>query len=168
MEENEPEFTITISYDCFLTRFDLNEILSWIDTLIEDELLSRWHPHLFLPPFYLFPLRKASDLSFIGIRSTDKGALTLNVAFSTAVAVYVGRRFKPGVGKSFLADQFELTGGVANGVIEPIMTRINEWATQYVPKQRELGGQVTDIQVKRCPVKRKNGKNGKNGNSKMV
>ncbi|SDA16033.1 hypothetical protein SAMN05216315_1075 [Nitrosospira sp. Nsp18] len=157
MEEYEPEFTITITYDNFLTRFDLDEILSWIDTLIEDELLSRWHPHLCLPSFYLFPLRKASELSFIGIRSTDKGALTLNVAFSTAVAVYVGRRFKPSVGKSFLADQLDLTGGVANGVIEPVMTRINEWATQYVPKQRELGGQVTDIQVKRCHVKRKNG-----------
>jgi hypothetical protein len=153
VQEKEPEFTIAITYDNFLTRFDLNEILSWIDTLIEDELLSRWHPKLSLPSFYLFPLRKASELSFIGITSTDKGALTLNVAFSTAVAVYVGRRFKPSVGKSFLADQLDSTGGVAGDLIEPIIKRISDWAMQYVPKQRELGGQVIDIQVKRCHVK---------------
>lgn len=151
--ENVPEYTITIEYDDFLTRFDLDEILSSIDRIIEDELLSEvdhkfryWRLHHYPYPFLY---REAPDLSYVGITAVDRGSITLIVLASSAVAIYVARRFKKGVDKSMLAEELERSGMLMGDVFGSALMRINDWADKYVPKQRELGGNVKKVTVKR-------------------
>jgi hypothetical protein len=150
--ENEPEYTIAIEYDDFLTRFDLDEILSSIDRIIEDELLSEldpefrfWRRHHYPYPYY----REAPELSYVGITAVDRGSIILTVLASGAVATYVARRFKKGVDKSMFAEELERSGRMAGDVLGSALTRINDWAEKYVPKQRELGGKVKKVTVKR-------------------
>ena len=149
--ENEPEYTIAIEYDDFLTRFDLDEILSSIDRIIEDELLSALDPkfHFFWRRDHYSYYREAPELSYVGITAVDRGSIILTVSASTAVAVYVAHRFKKGVDKSMFAEELERSGRMAGDVFGPALARINDWAEKYVPKQRELGGKVKKITVKR-------------------
>jgi len=48
-----------------------------------------------------------------------------------------------------LAEQLERSGHLAGDVFGSALARINDWAEKYVPKQRELGGQVKAIRVNR-------------------
>ncbi|MDE3021006.1 MAG: hypothetical protein KGI54_04030 [Pseudomonadota bacterium] len=155
--DDEPEYTITIEYDNFLTRFDLDEILSSIDRIIEDELFSRFNPefHLFFPKYYKFPYwyRDTPEFSYVGITGVDHGSIILTVLASAAVVHYVATRFKKGVDKSLLAEELERSGQLSGDLFGPILSRINDWAEKYVPKQQELGGKVKKVRVER---KRKN------------
>ena len=154
--DNNPEFSIVIDYDDFLTRFDLDEILSSIDGIIEDELLSEFDPEFrFMRRHYPYPYwyREAPELSYIGITAVDSGSIILTVIASGAVATYVARRFKKGVDKSLLAKQIERSGKMTGDLFGTILKRINDWAEKYVPEQRELGGKVKNVRVER---KRKN------------
>lgn len=149
--DNKPEYKIIIEYDDFLTRFDLEEILSSIDGIIEDELLSDFNSDFPLtrrhkyrhPPWY----REAPGLSYIGITAVGRGSITLSVIFSNAVSTYVARRFKKGVGKSLLAKELERSGKLTGDKLGSVLKRINDWAEEYVPEQRELGGKVKKIRV---------------------
>ena len=150
--QNAPEYTITIEYNDFLTRFDIDEILSSIDRIIEDELLSVLDPHYeFLRRngyFYLYH-QETPQLSYIGITAVDRGSISLIVLSSGAIAGYVAHRFKKGVDKSLLAEELERAGQIVGDVLGRVLGRINDWAEKYVPKQRELGGKVKKITVKR-------------------
>ena len=156
----EQEYSILIEYDDFLTRFDLEEILSSIDRIIEDELLSRFDPEFrfWLRLHYPFPYwhLDAPELSYVGITAVDRGSIILTVLASGAVATYVARRFKKGVDKSLLAEQLERSGQLAGDVLGSALARINDWAEKYVPKQRELGGKIKSLRLER---KRKNDAN---------
>ena len=158
--EGEKEFSILIEYDDFLTRFDLDEILSSIDRIIEDELLSKFDPvfRFRLWRHYPFPYwyRDAPELSYVGIAAVDRGSIILTVLASGAVATYVARRFKKGVDKSLLAEQLERSGLLVGDVLGSALAQINDWAEKYVPKQRELGGKIKSLRVER---KRKNDPN---------
>jgi hypothetical protein len=150
--DNNPEFSIIIDYDDFLTRFDLDEILSSIDGIIEDELLSEFDPdYRFMRQLYPHPYwyRETPELSYIGITAVDRGSIILTVIASGAVATYVARRFKKGVNKSLLAKQIERSGKMTGDVLGGVLKRINDWAEKYVPEQRELGGKVKKIRVER-------------------
>lgn len=153
--EDYPEYLIIIEYDDFLTRFDLDEILSSIDRIIEDELLSEFDPEFRFWRRHHFPYwyRDAPELSYIGISAVDRGSMILTVLASGAVATYVARRFKKGVDKSLLAEQLERSGQLVGDVFGSVLERINDWAETYVPKQRELGGKVKKVRAER---KRKN------------
>jgi len=150
--DNNPEFSIIIDYDGFLTRFDLDEILSSIDGIIEDELLSEFDPdYRFMRRRYPYPYwyRETPELSYIGITAVDRGSIILTVIASGAVATYVARRFKKGVDKSLLAKQIERSGKMTGDVLGSVLKRINDWAEKYVPEQRELGGKVKKVHVER-------------------
>lgn len=157
--DNNTEFSIIIDYDDFLTRFDLNEILSSIDRIIEDELLSEVdHDYRYMwrrPHHYWY--RKTPKLSYIGITAVDRGSISLTVIASSAVAIYVVRRFKKGVNKSRLAKQIERSGKITGDVLGGVLQRINDWAEKYVLKQRKLGGKVKKIRAEKGGEKR--GKN---------
>lgn len=161
-EELEYEYTIAIDYDDFVTRFDLDEILSSIDRIIEEELLSDLDPRFdyFLRrsyPFgYPFRYREEPALSYVGITTVESGSILLTVVASTAVAAYVARRFKKGVDRSLLAEELERSGRLAGDLLGTALSRLNDWAERYVPKQRELGGKVKSIRVAR-KQKPKNG-----------
>jgi hypothetical protein len=151
-KEENPEYSIVIEYDDFLTRFDLDEILSSIDKIIEEELLDYDDPdYRFLRRRYPFAYwhRDQPELSYIGIAGVSQGSIILTVFASGAVAAYVARRFKRGVDKSLLADQLERSGQLAGDILGAALSRINDWAERYVPKQKELGGKVTKVRAVR-------------------
>lgn len=158
-EESEPEYTITIEFDEFLTRFDLDDVLSAIDRIIEDELAARFDPDLdfwlarrkrFYPLWpWPFGSGEAPEFSYVGITAVGAGSVILTFLVSGAVATYVARRFKKGVDKSLLAEEIERSGRLAGDVFGALLVKVNNWAERYVPKQRELGGKITRIRVQR-------------------
>ncbi len=157
-DPDEPEYTIVIDYEHFVTRFDLDEILGSIDRIIEAELLDYFDPEFrYIRRRYPYPFsfweHGEAQLSYVGIKSVGAGSITLTVFVGGVVLGYVARRFKKGVDKSLLADELERSGRLAGDVMGSVLTRLNNWAERYVPKQRELGGNVTKITVQR---KRKN------------
>lgn len=146
------EYLIVIEYDDFLTRFDLDEILSSIDSIIEDELLSNLDPNFRQwrrRHHYLFPheCRDTPELSYIGVTAVDRGSMILTVLVSGAIAAYVARRFRWGSDNSVLAKQLERAGKLAEAPLGSALARINQWAAQYVPRQRELGGKVKKVRA---------------------
>ena len=149
--EGKKEFSILIEYDDFLTRFDLDEILSSIDRIIEDELRSNIYPEFDLLFRKLYPFRywyrDTPELSYVGITAVDRGSIILTVLASGAVATYVARRFKKGVDKSLLAEELERSGFIVGNLLGSVLKQINDWAEAYVPKQRELGGKIKSIKA---------------------
>ncbi len=159
--DDNPEYSIIIEYEDFLTRFDLDEILSSIDRIIESELVEYYYPefrYLRTSYPYLFKLGLAedSDLSYIGIKSIGSGSIELTVVAGAFVVGYVARRFKKGIDKSLFAEELERSGRLAGDILGRVLSRVNNWAQRYVPKQRELGGKVTKITArrKRSPTNR--------------
>jgi len=150
MDGDDSEFSITIEYDGFITRFDLDEILVSIDRIIEIEILDYWDPEFrflrrrypYLSPYWD---HAEPDFSYIGIKSVEAGSITLGVFLGGVVVGYVAHRFKKGVDKSLLAEELERSGRLTGNVVGVLLQRINNWAERYVPKQRELGGRVTKI-----------------------
>jgi DNA helicase HerA-like ATPase len=141
------EYLIVIEYEDFLTRFDLDEILSSIDSIIEDELLSNLDPNFRRwrrRHHYLFPheYRDVPELSYVGITAADRGSMVLTVLVSAAIAAYVARRFRSGADQGVLAGPLERAGKLPYLPFAPALARINDWAAQYVPRQREMGGKV--------------------------
>ena len=147
--KEELKFSINIEYDDFLTRFDLDEILMSIDRIVEDELFTFRDPeYRCLSQRYPFNHRREeAELSYIGITGIGYGSIILCVLVSGAVATYVARRFKKEVHKSLLAEQIERGGQLTGDFLGFLLSRINDWAIRYVPKQRDLGGKVTKIEV---------------------
>ena len=151
---DEPEYTIVIDYEDFITRLDLDEILGSIDRIIEAELLDYYDPEFrYIRRRYPYPFsfweHGESELSYVGIKSVGAGSITLTVFVGGVVLGYVARRFKKGVDKSLLAEELERSGRLAGDVMGSVLTRLNNWAERYVPKQRQLGGNVTKITVQR-------------------
>ena len=151
-EGEQPEYTITIEYDEFITRFDLDEILTSIDRIIEAEFLDYLDPEFhFLrrryPYFLPYWGQPGPQLSYLGIKSAAAGSITLSVFVGGVVVGYVAKRFKKGVDSSLVAEELERSGKLAGDFFGPALKRINDWAERYVPKQREIGGRVTKILV---------------------
>lgn len=152
--KDEPEYTITIEYDDFLTRFDLDEILASIDHIIETKLLDYYGPdfQFFRQRYWYFaPYREGieSEFSYLGIKSVDAGSITLTVFVSGVVLGYVAKRFMKGVDQSLFAEELEHAGRMVGDLFGSVLARVNNWAERYVPKQRELGGRVTKITAQR-------------------
>jgi len=149
----EPEYSIIIEYDNFLTRFDLEEILSSIDRIIEDEFLATFEPefHALGRERYLYPYwyRVRPNLSYVGITAVGRGSMNLTVIASAAVAKYVSCRFKREINMCLLAEQLDRSGRLAGDILHSVVAHINDWAEKYVPKQREMGGNIKNVQVER-------------------
>ena len=141
-EPDSIDLTIRISYDDFLTRFDLDEIISSIDRLVEDDQSPGIHgdPYLSSGRPSVGP-----ELSYVGIRSIEPGSITLLVIVGSAVATYVAKRFFKGVTKSALGKELERGGRIFGDALGPLAGRINDWAEKWVPQQRAMGGNVTKI-----------------------
>ena len=150
--EEVPEYTITIEYDDFLTRLDLDEIIRSIDRIIEDHLLDFYDV-----PFFVLRQRYGAftrdpenpEFTYIGIRSISAGSITLSVFVTTSVLLYVARRFRKGVSESLLADEIQRSGRLAGDVLGSVIKPINDWVERYVPKQQEIGGKVKKILINR-------------------
>ncbi|MBE1162795.1 hypothetical protein [Dyella acidiphila] len=150
--DDAAEYSITIEFNDFITRFDLDEILASIDGLIEEELFDFFGPDFFFfrRRRYSFPPylnRDAPVFSYLGITSVESGSITLGVFVGGAVVGYVGKRFKKGVDESLLAKEIQRSGRLVGNVMGRILERINNWAERYVPEQQELGGNITKIEV---------------------
>jgi hypothetical protein len=148
------EYSIIIDYDDFLTRFDLDEILSSLDRMIEDELLSGFDDYYdiirrrgYYPYPYLF--REDSGLSYIGITAVDRGSIALTIIVSPEVLTYVMRRFMVGVNKSLLAKEVSRSVKITDALLGNALMRINDWAERWVPEQRELGGKVKALRMEK-------------------
>lgn len=150
----EFEFSIIIEYDDFLTRFDLDEILSSIDRMVEDELLS-YHDPEYRCLRQRYPIssyhREDAGLSYLGITGIRDGSITFSMLASGTVASYVAHRFRKGVDKILLAEQIERSGQLTSDSLGFFLSRVNDWAIRYVPKQRELGGKITRIEATANP-----------------
>ena len=147
---DKAEFIISIEYDGFITRFDLDEILTSLDRIIESELLSQLGLNYWILRrriSYFFPLWGESkpDFTYIGIKSVKAGSINLVVFIGGAVLGYVARRFKKGVDESLFAEELERSGILTGNLLGILLKRINDWAEKFVPKQRELGGRVKKI-----------------------
>lgn len=147
-----PEYAITIEYDDFLTRLDLDEIIGSIDRIIEDHLLDFYDV-----PFFAFRQRYGAyirdpdnpEFTYIGIKSINAGSITLTVVVTTGVLFYVTRRFGKGVSESLLADEIQRSGRMAGDVLGNVIKPINDWIERYVPKQQQIGGKVKKISISR-------------------
>ncbi len=147
---DEAEFIITIEYDEFITRFDLDEILGSIDRIIEFEYLDHLGPDFWILRqriLHFFPYwgRPKPDFTYIGIKSVEAGSITLGVFLGGAVLGYVAHRFKKGVDESLFAEELERSGILRGDIVGSLLKCINDWAERFVPKQRELGGRVKKI-----------------------
>jgi hypothetical protein len=140
MPEDLAELTITISFEEFLTRFDLDEIISSIDAMVEQWVLF---PASEIPaePWE----RVKPDISYVGIKSVEPGSIVLLTVIGTAIATYVAGRFAKGVNKSIFGKELARSGRIFGDAIGPLLRGINDWAEKYVPQQREAGGHVTGI-----------------------
>ena len=157
-DESEFEYSIAIEFKNFITRYDLDEILTSIDGIIELELIDLWGPEWIFSRRYFGPFfnTEKPTFSYLGIESVNSGSIIITVVTGAAVLAYVVRRFKKGVDKSLLAEELERSGRLSGDLIGHALHRINNWAERYVPKQREAGGNVTGIKVERKPrAKRK-------------
>ncbi len=152
-KEEEPEYSIIIEFDDFLTRFDLEEILSSIDRIIEDEFLATFEPefHSLGQQSYQYPYwyRVRPNLSYVGITAVGRGSINLTIIASAAVAKYVSCRFKREINMCLLAEQLERSGRLAGDILHSVVAHINDWAEKYVPKQREMGGKIKNVRVER-------------------
>lgn len=132
-------FTITIEFDGFLTRFDLNEILSSIDFIIEDQIISH-RTYSFDPILRYFleearPRRRTPLFSYLGITSVSSGSITFTVLLSSSVILYVAKNFKKGFLKGSLDEEISRSGLISNNFISNILRKINDWAEKYVDKK---------------------------------
>ena len=149
------DYTIHIEFEGFLTRFDIDEIISSIDSIVESQLLppspslpsSRygfpWPPEWSEGLYWGTPPR----LSYVGVVGVSRGSISLVFTIAAAVALYVANRFKKGVNDSLFAKELERSGRMFGDALGPIVERINNWAERYVPAQREVGGRVKHIKV---------------------
>ena len=222
MDPKEPEFSVLIEYEDFITRLDLNEILGAIDRIIERELgndhdpeawrrqrypslLGYWadtletlddiiqgalptpfyrrtrrlpprYPSLLrcsaetlssiddmlhgMRPGYLYPLASCfgwgdrwgcdySDdiepgVTYVGIKSVSSGSIEL---FLGVVTHYAISRFAKGFRGAF-DDQLVRTGRLTGEALSRVLEKINDWAEQYVRKEKRRGGNVTRIKAK--------------------
>lgn len=146
------EFTIAIEYEEFITRLDLNEVLVSIDTIIESCILDGWTPEF---QRLGAPIPRGSvgspepQFSYVGIQSIESGSIILLAVLGTVVVTYVANRFFQGVNQSILAQEIERSGRIGGELLGPALKKINDWAEQYVPKQRELGGRIIQITAKK-------------------
>ncbi len=151
--EEAPEYLITIEYEEFLTRLDLDEIIKSIDRIIEDEVLGfNDTPWRYLVRERFGPIIIEGEhpkFSYVGIRSIDSGSITLTVIVGGAILAYAAKRFRRGVAESLLADELQRSGRLTGDVLGTVLGRINNWAERYVPVQREMGGNVKKISVRR-------------------
>lgn len=162
MENDESlEYLIRIEFDEFITRLDLDEVLSAIDRLIEEELIYDIYPDIHI----FFSWRKLGYLpwmlgikrplfSYIGIRSVESGSIKLSVIIGGAVLRYFGKRFMKGVDESNLADEIIRSGRITGDLMEKILKRVNDWAEPYVKKQQQHGGHISKITIEKKSIKK--------------
>jgi hypothetical protein len=150
------EFLITIEYDDFITRMDLDEILRAIDRIIEYELIVRlyepvviWRGYYPGLPYLKFTTSEGahSELTYVGIKSVRPGSMKLLVVIGSAVLSYFAKRFAKGVDESLLAKEIARLGHLFGHLVGLLVKRINDWAEKYVLEQRERGGRVRKIEA---------------------
>jgi hypothetical protein len=140
------EYEIVVDYNEFLTRFDLDEVISSIDRIIESSIVPLF---VEFPSYYPYEYIRDPIFSYVGIKGVSRGSMVLEIIISTAVVTYVARRFKKGVDVSLLADEIERSGRITGDFFGGLLQRLNNWGEQYVRKQREKGGNITRIQVRK-------------------
>ncbi|MHB8423308.1 MAG: hypothetical protein ACYDAM_11200 [Leptospirales bacterium] len=155
-EDNQVEYTITIEYEDFITRYDLNEVLSAIDLIIERNIFSA----LFYPPEYYqkkrfpfqyivpFKFRKA-EFSYLAIKSISPGSMILLVYLSVEAIKYISKRFKKGDQQSLIVEQIVRSGILIDYSLGSLLEEINNWAEEFVKKH--LG----KSKIKKITAKRK-------------
>jgi hypothetical protein len=157
------ELRITIEYDDSLTRFDLDEILSSIDRIIESarfylepefSLRSRWSGVL----NWYGASQATPNLTYVGIRAIEPGSLEILAFIGGAVVSYGAQRFRKGVDSSILGKELERSGRLFGGLVGPLVASINNWGERYVPYQKELGGKVKRISARVADSKHKAGR----------
>jgi hypothetical protein len=150
-DEKEQELVIKVDFEDFVTRLDLDEILSSIDRIIEMELFREIKPelHLWEEFFGVFPAYKYGQpkMTYLGIRSINSGSLIIGAFIGGAVLAYVGTRFAKGVDESLLADELKRSGRITGDALGRILVKVNDWAEQYVRKQKEKGGNIRGIRA---------------------
>lgn len=150
-DEAEYELKISVDFDDFVTRFDLDEILGSIDRIIEQEVFWGVYPKWFLEedifgPFYEHRFHQPR-MTYLGIRSINSGSLIIGAFIGGAVLTYVSTRFARGVDESLLADELKRSGRLTGDSLGRILSRINDWGERYVKKQRDKGGNVRAIKA---------------------
>lgn len=147
---SEYELIIEVDFEEFITRFDIDEVLSNIDRIIESELFNG-HPSYFYTwdgewvGMHPFSARWRPSISYLGIKSISSGSLLIAAFIGGAVLTYVGTRFARGVDDSMLVDEIKRSGKLTGDSLAPILRKINNWAERYVKSQKELGGNITKI-----------------------
>ena len=162
-DETEHELIISVSFDDFVTRFDLDEILGSIDRIIEQEIFWGVYPKWLLEeeifgPFYEHRFHQPR-MTYLGIRSINSGSLIIGAFIGGAVLTYVGTRFARGVDESLFADELKRSGRITGDSLGRMLSRINDWAERYVNKQREKGGNVRAIKAQAKSDDDQTGKN---------
>jgi hypothetical protein len=128
---------LTIDYEEFIARQELDYILESIDRIIEDTLLKGGPPGRGGRP-------SASYIAISGVRS---GSITLLIVAGTAVSTYLGQRFAKGAKKGQLGKEVERLGKTVSDGLGKLIAPINAWGERYVAKARDEGSNLRQVKA---------------------
>jgi hypothetical protein len=140
---------LTIDYESFIARQELDYILESVDRIIGETLL----PDLVLEHAGGRPVG-----SYIAISGVRSGSVTLLLLAGAPVAIYLKNRFAKGAKKGRLAKEVEATGKLVSDALGSLIAPINRWGEQYVAKARGDGSNLRQVKAqlpsKKRPPKR--------------
>lgn len=126
-------YELVIEFDNFITRYELDYILTSIDRIIEQELL---YPSL---------RRGRPKSSYIGITGVSTGSIDLEIIVGAVVTKYVATRLKRGFDRGPLDSEIEHSGQIVNSALAGLLGKINDWAEKYVQSSKHKGGQINKV-----------------------
>jgi len=145
----EPQYSIKIEYDDFLTRFDLDSVIQIIDRIIDGDDPSGFVD--FEYEFDYFYRRRFPINSYVGITSVRRGSLILSVLISSTVSGYVSKRFFPQFREGRLSGEIKRTARLSDEALGSALEKINDFFERFVPLQKQRGGNITSVKMSKKP-----------------
>ena len=143
----ESQYSIAIEFDNFITRFDLDYVIYTIDRIIDGDEPPEFSD--FESDFYYWYRRRYPGYSYVGITSVRQGSVVLSVVISSAVSAYVSKRFFPQFREGRLSEEIKRTAKLADDALGSVLKKINDYFETFVPLQRESGGNIKSVKIRK-------------------
>ncbi len=144
----ESQYSITIEFDEFLTRFDLDAIIYNIDRIIdgdENEEPFDFDEYLYISLRGLVRPRN----SYVGITAVSQGSLILTVLLSSTVSGYVSKRFFPEFRDGRLSDEIKRTAKLSDEALGFALKKINDFFEKFVRLQKARSGNLKNVKMQK-------------------
>jgi len=143
----EPQYSIAIEFDDFLTCFDLDYVIDTIDRIIDGVEPRDYFPYDDEFPYWY--QRRFAGNSYVGITSVRRGSVVLTVLISSAVSSYVARRFFPAFRGGRVSEEIKRTARLSDEVLGQALKKINDHFERFVPLQRDRGGNIKSVKIRK-------------------